>query len=66
MALSAALSAIFVGCSSDDHADEVRYATLYDVVEYAGKADNATHFTLYPPDAEKPVSLVASRPVNTG
>lgn len=66
MALSAALSAIFVGCSSDDHADEVRYATLYDVVEYAGKADNATHFTLYPPDAEKPVSLVASRPVDTG
>lgn len=64
-AVSAILAVLCAGCS-DGQADGVRYATLYDVVEYAGQADNGTDFRLFAPDADEAADLRSSSPVNTG
>ncbi len=59
------LAVTTIGCS-DDRADGVRYATLYDVVEYTSQQDGVTVFSLYLPDDEDPVKLSASSPLNLG
>ena len=64
-AASVILAVLCAGCS-DGQADGVRYATLYDVVEYAGQADNGTDFRLFAPDADEAADLRSSSPVNTG
>lgn len=65
LAMGLWLVAGFCGCS-DEEADGVRFATLYDVVEYASKNDGVTNFSLYLPDSEEAVRLYTSSPVNLG
>ncbi|MBD5225561.1 MAG: hypothetical protein HDS68_06310 [Bacteroidales bacterium] len=53
------LGTIVCGCSSDGQSDDIRYATLYDVVEYTSQNDGQTIFSLYPPEKDDPVVLTA-------
>lgn len=59
------LGAVLCGCS-DGQSDEVRYATLYDVVEFTSQQDGLTVFSLYLPEREDAVKLSALSPVNLG
>ncbi len=66
IATSLLLPSLQSACS-DKESGDVCYATLYDVVEYAGHdAIGNTVFTLYAPDAETPATLKASSQVDTG
>lgn len=67
MALAAAMAGLgLAGCSDDDKGPEVRYAVLYDVVEYVGQTQSGTEFRLYAPDAEEAVTLTSTNALNMG